>query len=302
VTALAPPEPSRAARILRAAPTRLLIYLVALIGIATLDSFGAKKLGTLAGLGKPGRFDLFTAFAVPMSVVGYAGLVRWLERRRASEVAGPGVLRELGLGVLAGAGLFSMTIGIIALLGGYAVTGREPVAVLAGAIAMAIESGVLEELLLRGVVFRVLEEWLGTWAALVLSAALFGAIHLGNPHATAWSATAIAIEAGTLLAAAYMLTRRLWFAMGLHGAWNYTQGAIFGVAVSGNDVPGLLRSEPRGPDWISGGEFGAEASVIAALVCSLAAVAMMRAAIKKDGVVAPSWVRKRRALAASPAG
>jgi membrane protease YdiL (CAAX protease family) len=290
---------SRASRVLRAAPTRLVIYLVAIVAIGSLISFGMKPIREHTSLSKSVRFDIFTALIVPTTVSAYVSLVRWLERRRVTELAGPGVARELGLGVLTGAGLFTVRIGIIALLGGYTVTGTEPAVVLAGSIAMAVESGVVEELLLRAVVFRVLEEWLGTWASLVLSAALFGFAHIANPHATVWSAVAIAIEAGTLLAAAFMLTRRLWLAIGLHGAWNYTQGAIFGVAVSGTDATGVLRGELRGPTLISGGEFGAEASIVAMLVCTTAAIVMMRVAIKRDGVVAPSWVRRQRAAAAS---
>jgi membrane protease YdiL (CAAX protease family) len=286
--------PGLASRILRAAPTRLFLYLVAMGGVASVLSMGTRALLDRTSLSHEVRFDVFVAVFLPAMVGTYVGLVRWLERRRVTELRGPGALRELAQGFAIGAALFSVTIGIIAALGGYAVVGRASPAVLLGAVAMTVESGVFEEILFRGVLFRVLEEWLGTWAALVLSSAFFGLAHLQNEHATLWAALAIALEAGTMLAGAYLLTRRLWLAIGLHAAWNFTQGAIFGVAVSGTtDTKGLLVSEPRGPDWLSGGAFGAETSVVAMSVCSVAAALMLRAGFQRYGVVAPSWVRRR---------
>ena len=100
----------------------------------------------------------------------------------------------------------------------------------------------MEELLFRGILFRWLEEFGGSWLALLLTSALFGAAHLGNPNATAFSAFCIAVEAGVLLGAAYMLTRSLWLPMGLHAAWNFTQGEIFDVPVSGSTS---MASSPR---------------------------------------------------------
>jgi membrane protease YdiL (CAAX protease family) len=209
-------------------------------------------------------------------------------------------VRELGWGLLVGAGLFSTTIGLIAALGGYSIDGVEPVSVLAAPAAMGIVSGITEEIVTRGVLFRILEEWLGTWAALVISSAFFGIAHIGNPHATVWSALAIAAEAGTMLAAAYMVTRRLWLAIGIHAAWNFTQGGIFGVAVSGAAMKGLFRSTMHGPSWLSGGEFGAEASALAVLVCGTAATLLLLRAQRLGRFMEPSWVRRRRLPALLP--
>jgi membrane protease YdiL (CAAX protease family) len=70
----------------------------------------------------------------------------------------------------------------------------------------------------------------------VVSSLVFGLTHLMNPQGTLQGALFIAVEAGILLAAAYMLTRRLWLSIGFHMAWNYTQSAIFSGIVSGNDA------------------------------------------------------------------
>jgi len=145
--------------------------------------------------------------------------------------------------------------------------------------------------LVRGILFRIMEEALGTWLALILSALLFGLMHIANPNATLWGALAIAIEAGIMLAAAFVFTRRLWLAIGIHFAWNFVQGGIFGVAVSGNGVQGLLQSTLSGPPLLSGGAFGAEASIFAVIVCLAAGVYLTRAAWKKGNLIQPFWVR-----------
>ena len=103
-----------------------------------------------------------------------------------------------------------------------------------------------EELLFRGILFRWIEEFGGSWAALIVTSVLFGAAHLVNPNATYIAAVGIAVEAGVMLGAAYMLTRSLWFPMGIHAAWNFTQGEIFDIPVSGTPMHGLVRPSCRG--------------------------------------------------------
>jgi len=155
---------------------------------------------------------------------------------------------------------------------------------------------VIEEILIRGLLFRIMEETLGTWIALAISAVIFGFLHLANPNATLWGAIAIAIEAGIMLAAAYVFTRRLWLPIGIHFAWNFSQGAIFGVAVSGNEVQGLLQSTLSGPTLLSGGAFGAEASIIAVMICLLAGIALTTLAMKKGNFIQPFWAKHKPEL------
>ena len=93
-----------------------------------------------------------------------------------------------------------------------------------------------EEILFRGVLFRWIEEFGGSWAALLITSIFFGAAHLFNPNASPIAAFGIALEAGLLLGAAYMLTRSLWLPIGIHAAWNFTQGEVFDIPVSGTSV------------------------------------------------------------------
>ena len=225
-------------------------------------------------------------------LLAYWAYVRIVERRAVTELSGTRAVRELGSGLALGALLFCLTIGILAALGAYQITGNNDWMVMLAILPASILGGVLEEVVIRGVVFRILEQWLGSWVALAISAVIFGVLHLLNPGATLLNAAAISIEAGVLLAAAFMLTRRLWLCIGIHIAWNFTQGGIFSVAVSGGQSKGLLQSRMVGPDWLTGGTFGAEASVVALAVCAAAGVVLVVLAIRKERVVAPFWVGK----------
>ena len=126
---------------------------------------------------------------------------------------------------------------------------------------------VSEEIFFRGILFRIINRRWNPWAALVISALIFGGLHIFNDNATLWSSIAIAIEAGSLLGAAYAYNKNLWLPIGIHWIWNYTQGNILGFPVSGEDnVTSVITPEISGPQWLTGGSFGAEASVIAAVI------------------------------------
>ncbi|MGN6383435.1 MAG: CPBP family glutamic-type intramembrane protease, partial [Dyella sp.] len=103
---------------------------------------------------------------------------------------------------------------------------------------------------------------------------------------------AIAIEAGLLFGMLYHVTRSLPLCMGVHAAWNFAQGTIYGIPVSGMAVDGWLVSSRSGPDWLSGDVFGAEASVVALTLCTLCTLALFVIASRRGSIVAPSWRRR----------
>lgn len=240
---------------------------------------------------------LALAAAAGMATLGlavYFGLVRLIERRPVSELALPGMGREFGTGLLIGAGLYTLCVLILMMLGVYRVDGINPWAFVLPAIAMALSSGVLEELIYRGVLFRVLEESFGSWISLAVSSLIFGLRHWLAPSGTLLGALCISIEAGLLLAAAYMLTRRLWMSIGFHMAWNYTQSGIFSGIVSGAYAkPGLIKATIEGPLVLTGGEFGLESSLMALLLCTSAGVMLLIKAIRRGNIVPPFWSRAR---------
>jgi membrane protease YdiL (CAAX protease family) len=232
---------------------------------------------------------------VALAIAGiavYLGYAYFIEQRAADELALPGLRRELGVGLLIGAGLYTACVLILMAMGFDRLNGLNPWSYLIPAIATALGSGIFEELLFRGVLFRSVETWFGSWAALVVSSLVFGLTHLMNPQGTLEGALFIAVEAGILLAAAFMLTRRLWLSMGFHVAWNYTQSGIFSGIVSGNDpAQGLVRSTIKGPDYLTGGSFGVESSVIALTLCTTTGIVLLVMAVKRGKIIPPIWKR-----------
>jgi len=175
------------------------------------------------------------------------------------------IVRGLGLGL----GLAVVVLAGMTVLGGVQWSADEgsPVAWLtgaSGAAAFLVLPAAAEEALLRGYPLQALAEaWGGPWALVVTSFA-FGAMHLGNPGATALG-TANTMFAGLFLGALYLRTGSLWWASGAHLGWNWGLGFLADLPVSGlviADAP-LVDARSVGPAWLGGGAFGPEGSVVA---------------------------------------
>jgi uncharacterized protein len=202
-------------------------------------------------------------------------------------------VRDLLLGVALGAALFSVVVLELALSGHYRVTAIAVTPDLAVAALLLLPSAAIEELLFRGVIFRLTQEWSGTWIALAISAAIFGLVHAANPGATWFSTVAIALEAGILLGAAFVLTRNLWFPIGLHFAWNFFEGPIYGTQVSGRTfLSSALVAHLSGPPLLTGGSFGPEASLGAVVTCLVASAVLLIVAVRRSRIVLPNWTAK----------
>ena len=258
---------------------RLLVFFVVLLAADIAVQLGRHWVTRHA----PATADWMTiaaAVVLAAALLGlYTVLVRWMEHRAAHELA-PRALQAVA-GIIMGVALFSIVFELLHFIGvvrwqGF--TGHFDVTML----AVSILAGVGEELAFRGALFRIVEEGFGTTSALVTSAVVFGLLHALNPGATIVSTTAIAIEAGILLGAAYALTRNLWFPIGLHFGWNFTEGGIFGVSVSGGPTgKGILSVALTGHRLLTGGSFGPEASVVAIAVCLAAGVVLLVLTVRR---------------------
>lgn len=236
------------------------------------------------------------ASMIALAMWVYVLFARYIERRPLSDLAFNPGLKELGIGMLVGSGLYTLGVLVLIVLGYGRIEGMNPVSVMIPAIAAAFSAGFLEELLFRGALYRIVEEWLGSWISVLVSSVVFGMVHLMNPAATLTGAIFISIEAGVLLAAAYMLTRRLWLGIGFHISWNYTQSAVFGGVVSGSIAePGLFKTVFTGPDLITGGGFGLEASLIPCIIATSTGVFLTVRAVRAGHVVLPFWSKPKDA-------
>lgn len=274
-------------RLAQAAPVRLVVLGgVLLLMMAVSNGFSAQFAAS------PLLSAATAAGMVALAIAVYVGFVRLVERRPPTELALRGAGREFGIGLVVGAGLYTLCVLILKVAGIYRIEGLNAWTFLLPALAMTLNSGFFEELLFRGALFRIVEEWLGSWISLVVSSFVFGFVHLMNPAGTVMGALFISIEAGLLLAAAYMLTRRLWLSIGFHVSWNYTQSAIFSGIVSGNEgAQGLFKSVIAGPTLLTGGSFGLESSLVAFLLCTATGVALLIMAVRRGHVVPPFWRR-----------
>jgi uncharacterized protein len=207
-------------------------------------------------------------------LVGYGAMGRAFEgQRRPLEAMGltlrPGWKREFGLGAALGWGMLIASILPMVLLGGLIVTvwtsPRQFFILILDLVILAIAS-LAEEVAFRGYPFQRLVEAIGPVLATLAFSVFFGLVHLQNPSASAASVT-ITIFAGWLLSAAYLRTRALWFSWGWHFAWNVSMGVIFGLPISGiTRFSPIFQSNTIGPPWITGGDYGPEASTITAIV------------------------------------
>jgi uncharacterized protein len=219
--------------------------------------------------------------------LAYRFFVLRIEKRPMTEFNPKGAVRELGAGLLLGCLMASSLFALLASFGVYRVEGFDGMSLeIVRRTATAFLVGLHEEMLLRGIVFSIMEQSLGSAFGVVGSAILFGLGHLPSEGATTMGIVN-SIAAGVTLAAAYMLTRRLWLPIGMHIAWNITIGQIFAAVVSGHGTePGLLRGSLHGPDWLTGGQFGVEGSVVSLMMDVIASTLLLWLAAKRGNVVA----------------
>lgn len=133
-----------------------------------------------------------------------------------------------------------------------------------------------EEIIFRGYPFQALVQWIGAWPAILVASAIFSYLHGQNPNVTPLALVNIFV-AGVLLSIAYLKTRSLWFATGVHLGWNWTMASLLDFPVSGLgfETP-LYTGIPIGPEWWTGGAFGPEAGVVGTLILIPAIFWLMR--------------------------
>ena len=273
------------------------------LGLLTLLIVALAVAGSQSAIHKYAPPDVGPLIVTAVVLLTYLASVRFIERRPVAEFAPRGAVGEMSAGLLTGFALFASVMGILWVAGVYHPAGRGMAKGIAVGLGLAIMSGVFEEILFRGILFRVSSKIVGTWGALLFTASIFGLAHLANKGATFSSGVAIMLEAGILLGAAYALTGRLWLPIGLHIAWNFTEGSIFGMSVSGNSLAnmgesGLLRGTLSGPRILTGGAFGPEASVVAVAVCLAVAVFLLYRTVRLGRIEPPAWSRSRTAATA----
>ncbi|WP_051617591.1 CPBP family intramembrane glutamic endopeptidase [Prevotella sp. HUN102] len=210
----------------------------------------------------------FMLVFIILVTLAYVGWIKLTEKRKCSELSLRKLLPDTIQGLATGSIYFITVVGIMMLLGAYSIKTTD---FNAGEqlknFVFFFGVAVCEEIMFRGILFRMMDRKWGFVKALIISALLFGFVHITNDNATLWSAFAISIEAGLLFGTIYKWCNNLWMPIGIHWAWNYLQGNVFGFEVSGTDSgSSIITPEITGHELITGGSFGAEASVISVII------------------------------------
>lgn len=270
--------------------TKTIIGLLVCAVLVGLGQLSVSKLLDLTALDKDIKNLIIGLVVVVLAIVCYTYLFKFYEKREIVEFSRIGLFKHLTIGITLGVLLQSLTIFVIYLKGGYSIVSINPILFLVPPLTMAFTSAIFEEILIRGIIFRITEEKLGSYFALLISAILFGAMHLGNPNSSLTVAIGLAIQAGLLLASAYIYSRNLWFPIAIHFAWNFTQSAIFGANVSGNIISKtLITSKIEGAEWFTGGQFGPEGSIQATAFCCIPTVILLILSHKEGKIISPYW-------------
>ncbi|MFG1840698.1 CPBP family intramembrane glutamic endopeptidase [Micromonospora sp. NPDC049175] len=209
-----------------------------------------------------------------LALVAYRYATRRIEKRRPTELSRP---QWLVPGALAGGALFGLVMLVIWLLGGVGTVTFNSWIGLAAMTSIMINVAVIEETLFRGVLLRMVAERFGGWAALAVSAPLFGLPHLLNHGTDVIGALSITVCAGLLLGGAYLATGSLWLPIGLHLGLNFAESAVFGIVTVDSPLPdfSLYNTVLAGSDLVTGGVGGPEASLVTLTVLTVPAVALI---------------------------
>ncbi|MCL1851519.1 MAG: CPBP family intramembrane metalloprotease [Peptococcaceae bacterium] len=269
------------------------IQIVAVIGIGAIAGMTAAASG--AGVSGSEEYsqlvsdlltntwvEFFMYYEVTLLTIGASLLFFWLLYKKPPArmgLSGERWLSQLLVGCLFGIAAFCAVFGLLLLTQSAAVTGVDWGRVVVPGFIAEVFLGVIlfvlvgfsEEILTRGYMMSVMRTTRVKWLIVVLPALLFALMHATNPAVTLLGLGNI-MFVGILFAYMVVRTGGLWLPIGFHIAWNFFQGHVFGVAVSGLERSAFMQTVLTGPDWLTGGAFGAEGGILCTLVILLSLV------------------------------
>lgn len=205
--------------------------------------------------------------------------------------------KNLVKGFLIGAVQFSLVVVLLLVTGtGSLKLGQVNLQSLIFVLAIIpfwILQGGTEELVTRGWLFPAVSAKSNIFIGILISSALFGALHLFNPGVTILSIVNIVLDG---IFACFLMLKydNMWVLAGMHGAWNFVQGNIYGIQVSGQGASAsiLNYSSQSSVDFLSGGAFGAEGSIFASIVL-IGCIAYLYWSLKKENRLPQALIFKK---------
>lgn len=226
-----------------------------------------------------------------ITTTAYIFLFRAYDKRRIHELSAATFINNAVIGFLTGILLQSLFILIIYLAGTFLVVNVNPISVLISPFAFALTAGFVAEIIMIGIVFRLLEQQTGTLVALLVFITLFAILHINAKGATVISVGATAMQAGFLLPAAYVFSRSLWLPVFLHFGWDFAEPGIFGgINPSSSLTQGLFTSKIAGNSLLTGAETGPQDSLTSLLLCLITGIIFLFLAKRKNNLIKPKWL------------
>jgi len=276
-------------RILNFPLTKIILGLLLCFAVFILAQQLVGKILDLTTIDKNYRNLIKGFIASSFVILSYIYFYRKYEKREIGEFSGKGLLRNTVLGVLIGTFLQGLTILVIYFWGDFRIISVNPFSSIITPLAVAFSVAIFEETLLRGIIFRIVEEKLGSYISLLISAIIFGTVHLLNPDSSVISTICIGIV-GFMLGATYIYSRSLWLPIAIHFSWNFVQSGIFGAITSGNEqTSSLFNTNISGTELITGGAFGPEGTIQAVLFWLLVSITFMVLITKQNKLIKPFW-------------
>jgi len=273
--------------------TKIGIGLTTVVIATLLAQFGTQTLLKYTVLNDDFKNLVVAVLASAAALFSYIYLFKFYEKRKIEELTTSHFWRNSITGFFTGFLILSVVILIMYFGKAYTILSINPVSFLMPGLAISISSAVFEEILFRGIIFRITEEKLGSVWALVISSSFFGFAHLANENSTIFSAVAITIEAGLLLGAAYILSKNLWLPIFIHFAWNLSEGGIYGAIISGDELKkSLISCKIDGHYLLTGSAFGPENSLQAVILGLVVGALFLWMANKQLKIVKPYWLQQ----------
>jgi membrane protease YdiL (CAAX protease family) len=232
------------------------------------------------------RLLIFPIIASICILASYIALNRYYERRKVTELSTHNIGKYLFVGLLLGLLIPSLSVLVTYLKGEFVILSVSNITFIflrdfTISIGLGIATAVFEEVLFRGVLFRLMEEKLGSYLALIISGIIFGFAHLVNENSSFLLGLSISIMS-VFIISAYIYTRSLWFTIAIHFAFNFAEINIFGTEVDTNSTSIMVSQE--GSKWFTGGE-GLDPSVQVVVLCLIAGIILLVLSHKKGNII-----------------
>ena len=252
-------------RAVRSVAGRIVLGLAACILVPFIAKLALIPVLSAAGLPGDAARALRHGLTIAVLYLSYGFCFRLVERRPINELSLRHLPRDVGVGLAMGFAAIGGIFLVLLMAGAYSSGPPHPSSAILFTVVSITMLAFLEEVLFRGVLYRILEEWRGTMTALLISALVFGLTHITNTSASPLGVTS-AVFGGALMGILFTWTRRLWVPTAFHVAWNLGQVLLLGKVSGEERFVGLFHGRVTGPRLLVGSAFGVEDSLLGVTV------------------------------------